>query len=152
MQRVQAGADLHALCFVDSFPVGKDPSALFHRRPSVREMIFDYEVLAFLCIDERSNVGVAGGDDRLCIGEAVLLEYLFDGTIRPRGDLVDHGPREADFFRVLQIGEEAWLYQLVFFPCRSVGCQGKGKFFAIVGAVVGADHRNRFFACKKSFI
>ena len=40
----------------------------------------------------------------------------------------------------------------VFFPCRSVGCQGKGKFFAIVGAVVGADHRKRFFTCKKSFI
>ena len=115
-------------------------------------MVFDHEVLAFLCIDERSNVSMAGGDNRLCIGEAVLLEHLFDGA-SGRGVILSimvHG--KLTFFRVLQIGEEAWLYQLVFFPCRSVGCQGKGKFFAIVGAVVGADHRNRFFACKKSFI
>lgn len=45
-------------------------------------MIFDYEVLAFLCIDERSNVGVAGGDDRLCISEAVLLSIF---SMEPSG-------------------------------------------------------------------
>ena len=58
MERIQTGTYLHLFHFIHGFPVGINNAGFIEGKLSVREQILDNEILAFLGIYKRSNIGV----------------------------------------------------------------------------------------------
>ena len=151
MQRIEACADLHFLDLVDGLSVGEHDAALFKRRSSVREIVFDDEVLSLLGVYERSHIGLHGGDNGSKVVDAVSVDDLLDGLVGTRSDLVDHGPGEGDLV-AFDISLKLRLCDAVLYPALCESSDSGFKLVAVVGAVVHADHGDRLLACLKAGI
>ena len=107
MQWVQTGRYFHTLCHVNRVTVCHVNSSLLQCRTSVRETILNYQILWNLCVNEWSDIGVAAGDDRSHILDAICLQSFFYNLCRSWGDLIDHAPREGNLI-------------LIFHPCSEI--------------------------------
>ncbi len=128
MQRIEAGADLHALDFVHGLARGKVDTCFFETGTSVREVVLNDQIFAFLRVDERGSVR-----------ETVFGQNCGYGSVRTGRDLVDHRPGEGN-----GCGEP--LPEALIAPCIGKAVDRRFQFVAVVGAVVHADHGDRGFA------
>ena len=150
MQRVEAGADLHALDEVHGLARSEAHAGLFKRRASVREVVLDYEVLRPFGVDEGGDVGVLVRYDELGAFEAALLELLGDGGVGARRDFVYHRPREGDL-RAVDVVDEFLRRGAVLGPLDREGSDGVEELVAVVREVVHADHRDGVRARAEAF-
>ena len=141
MQGVEAGADLHPFHLVHGLAVGKVEAGLFQCRTPVGEVVLQHQILALLGIDIGRFHGASCVAHRGKALKAVGLEHRADLEIGARRDLVDHGPGEGDLAAVLKVSLEALVA-----PGPGKGGHGRFELVAVVGAVVGADHRDRISA------
>ena len=139
VQRIEAGADLHLLYFVDGLSVGEHEAALFELGPSVREVVLDDQVLGLLRVYERSHIGLHACDHGRELVDSVGVDDLCHGLVGTRGDLVDHGPGEGDLV-ALDISLKFGLCDAVLHPAFRECRDGSGELVTVVGAVVHADH------------
>ena len=72
------------------------------------------------------------GDDRRHILDAECFELLLYGLCRTWGDLIDHGPREADLVLILQILYEGCRNEALLLPLLSHGHDGAHELLTVV--------------------
>ena len=140
---IQAGGDLHALGAVHRQPVGHEHPGLLQRRPAVGEAVLHHQVLGALGVDEGRDVGVLGGDHRLHGLHAVGLQGVGDVHAGPGGDLVDHGPGEADPLFIGHIRHKALVHVAQLLPDHGGLHHGAAQLLAVAGHVVHAHQRQR---------
>ena len=131
VQRVEAGGDLHTLYLIDSITVSHVYTSVLKLRSAVREFVLNDEILRALCIDERCDVGMLRGDDRRHILDAECLELLLYRLCWTRGDLIDHGPREADLVLILQILYEGCRNEALLLPLLGHGHDGAHELLTV---------------------
>ena len=132
VQRIEAGGHLHALYLIYGITVSHVYTGILELRSAVRELVLDHEILRALCIDERCDVGMLRGDDRSHILDADCLELLLYGLCRTRGDLIDHGPWEANLRIILQIVYEGCRNEALLLPLLGHGYDGAHKLLTVV--------------------
>ena len=152
MKRIQAGADLHLLHLVHRLSLGEDHADLVKRRAAVREGVLDDQILCLLGVDEGSDIGFLRGNNRRKFLDSVLSQHLLDRCIRSGRDLVNHGPGEGHLCFVIYISFKSCLRKACLLPCFSKGMHSLVELVPVVGAVVCADHGDRFLTGGETLI
>ncbi len=143
VQRVQAGAHLHLFDLVYGVAVGKIDARRFERRPAIRKVVFDHEVLRLLGVHEGGGIGALFGYDDVRILKAAFAQHLGDLGIGAGSDLVDHRPREGHAAFVLHI-RKAFAGDATLFRPRLHDRQNRvPQLFAVVRTVVHGYKRER---------
>ena len=147
MQRIQTGADFHLFHFVYRLTCCEHNTAFFQCRSSVREIILDYQILCFLSIYKRSNISIFGCDNRFQFFHTVIFQHLLNRSIRTWSNLINHTPWERYLSRLFNISFKSCFCLTVGNPFLSKCCDGCFQLVTIMGAVICADHSDRFFTC-----
>ena len=122
MYRVQTYCYFHTLRKVNRISVSHIYTETFlQSRTAVREVIFNYEILRFLCINKWCNICFLTCDNRLHILNAKILKVRCDLLAWTRCDLIDHRPWERNNFLITYIIYESFIYESDFLPlfCHS---------------------------------
>ena len=103
VHRVHAGADLHQSRFFDDIAPRQDNAALFERRMSIRERIFNQQIVHILRVNINCSNRSLPGNKRARVFQPVRFQLFGNALIRVRGDLVDHGKRIGILFDQIEI-------------------------------------------------
>ena len=117
MYRIQAYCYFHTLRKVHRISVSHIyTETFFQSRPAVREAVFNYEILRFLCINKWCNICFLTCDNRLHILNAKILKVYCNLLAWTRCDLIDHRPWERNRFLITYIIYESFIYEAGFLP------------------------------------
>ena len=150
VQRVEAGADLHALDEVHRLARREAHAGLFERRASVREVVFDYEVLRAFGVDEGRDVSVLVRDDEFRALKTAFFQFRGDGAVGTRRDFVYHRPGERNL-RPFYVVDELFRSGSVLGPLFRERCHRVEKLVSVVREVVHADHSDGVRARAEAF-
>ena len=153
MYRIQTYCHFHAFRQIHGFSVRHIyAKSLFQCRATVREAVFNDQILWFLRIDKRSNIGLLSGDHRLHIFYTNRFQICCNLFTWTWGDLVDHRPREGNYAFITHIIHKILLHKTVFLPFFGHRQYRLPQFRAVFGAIVHGNQSDRIFSCFITFI
>ena len=153
MYRVQTYGNFHAFRQIDRIPVCHiNAKTFFQCRTAVREMIFDHQILRFLCIDKRCNVCLLSGDHRLHLFHAHRFQVCSDLLTRPWCDLIDHRPWKCNDTLVTHIIRKILIHKTIFLPFFRHSQYRLTQFRTVSGTVVHGNQGDWVFSCFISLI
>ena len=153
MYRIQANGYFHSFRQIYSISVCHVYAKTFFQcRTSVRETVFNYEVLWFLCIYKWCNVGFLSSDDWLHIFHTQFFQICCNLFTRTRCNLIDHRPWKCNYFFIAYIIYKSFIHESSFLPFLSHSQYRFTKFCAILGAVIHGNQCDWIFACFVSLI
>ena len=153
MYRIQTYCHFHAFRQIHGFSVRHIyAKSLFQCRATVREAVFNDQILWFLRIDKRSNIGLLSGDHRLHIFYTNRFQICCNLFTWTWGDLVDHRPREGNYAFITHIIHKILIHKTVFLPFFGHRQYRLPQFRAVFGTIVHGNQSDRIFSCFITFI
>ena len=153
MYRIQAYCHFHAFGLIDRFSVCQiDTKSFLQCRAAVREAVLNDQILRFLRIDKRRNIGFLSGDYRLHIFHTERFQICCDLFTGTWGDLVDHRPRKGNYTFITHIIHKILIHKTVFLPFFGHRQYRLPQFRAVFGAIVHGNQSDRIFSCFITFI
>ena len=152
VNRIETYCYFHSLWKINGISVCQiNSKSLFQSRTAIRETVFNYKILWFLCINKRCNISLLACDHRLHVLYSKCFQVSCNLLTRSWSNLVDHCPRECYNILIADIINKICIYKTSLSPFFCHHQYRLPKLCTILRTVIHRYQCQWVFSCFISF-